>query len=169
MDIVAVDRMGRPCGVVNKLTAHQLPGTPHLAFSVVVAGGDGSVLLQRRSAEKYHFSGLWSNSCCSHPFPGEAVEAAARRRVKEELGVDLQRVAVLEGFWYRAEDPRSGLVEHEWDVVVTGVVAEQIRPDPDEVAATRWMQLHAARQLCRDEPQTVTPWLDWVLAIAAAT
>lgn len=167
VDVVLVDEAGIPCGVAAKLAAHESPGQPHLAFSVVIARPDGSVLLQRRSVDKYHFRGLWSNSCCSHPRPGEDVEEAARRRVREELGVDLARVRVLRGFWYRAADPHSGLVEHEWDVVVLGNITSPPVPDPGEVSEVGWMSLVDAERLCRDAPEQVTPWLASVLSIAS--
>lgn len=167
-DVVLVDEAGTPCGVAAKLAAHEAPGQRHLAFSVVIARPDGTVLLQRRSAAKYHFRGLWSNSCCSHPRPGEELDEAARRRVREELGVGLARVRVLRGFWYRAADPDSGLVEHEWDVVVLGNITSPPVPDPAEISEVGWMPLADAERLCRDAPEQVTPWLASVLSIASA-
>lgn len=168
MEVVLVDEFGTPCGVAEKLAAHQAPGQPHLAFSVVIARLDGTVLLQRRSATKYHFRQRWSNSCCSHPRPGESVEVAARRRVREELGVDLASLRALEGIWYWAADADSGLVEHEWDIVVLGTIKAPLFPDPAEISEVAWLPLADAEQLCRDAPDQVTPWLAPVLTVASA-
>src|SRR5687767_11187246 len=88
-DLVLVDEHDRPLGTAEKLAAHQRGGTLHRAFSVFLFNDAGRMLLQQRAAGKYHFGGLWTNACCSHPRPGEAVEDAARRRVREELGVDV--------------------------------------------------------------------------------
>lgn len=167
MDVVLVDATGSPCGAAEKLAAHRAPGRPHLAFSVVIVRDRGELLLQRRSMSKYHFGGLWSNSCCGHPLPGETVEAATRRRVRHELGVGLSRLRVLDGFWYRASDPESGLVEHEWDTVVLAALSGSLRPDESEVSDVRWVSLTDAQRLCRDEPAQVTPWLAPVLSIVA--
>ena len=166
--VVVVDRHGRPTGQAEKLAAHAPPGTPHLAFSVVLFDEAGRLLLQRRAAGKYHFGGRWSNSCCSHPRPGEDVTAAAQRRVREELGVEAAELERVGAFWYRAEDPASGLVEHEYDVVARGRCADEPVPDAAEVSELAWMEPADALELCARSPDEVTPWLADVLAIATA-
>jgi isopentenyl-diphosphate delta-isomerase len=95
---------------MDKLQAHQGEGHLHRAFSVFLFDGD-RVLLQRRAMTKYHFAGLWTNSCCGHPAPDSDVRGQAVRRTKQELGVDVQLV-IRGDFLYRALDPTSGLVEH---------------------------------------------------------
>src|SRR4051794_27812216 len=94
-DIVLVDEHDRPLGTCAKLAAHRNGGTLHRAFSVFLFDSAGRMLLQQRAAGKYHFGGLWTNACCSHPRPGEAVADAARRRVREELGVEVDLRPVL--------------------------------------------------------------------------
>mgnify|MGYP000919705071 CR=1 FL=1 len=81
-----------------------------------VFDSQGRILLQRRADTKYHFGGLWTNSCCGHPRPGEPVATAASRRLREEMGIDVVLEAVA-SFIYRASDPESGLTEHELDHV----------------------------------------------------
>ena len=82
-----VDTIGRTVGVLDKLAAHTSPGHLHRAFSVFLFDDEERLLLQRRALGKYHSPGVWSNTCCGHPFPGEAPDAAAARRVREELGM----------------------------------------------------------------------------------
>lgn len=167
--VVTVDEHGRPTGSTGKLAAHAAPGVAHLAFSVVLFDGDGSVLLQQRSAAKYHFAGLWTNSCCSHPRPGEGVLEAAARRVDEELGVTLVDAEVVGSFWYRAEDEASGLVEVEYDLVVRGRCDGELDPDPAEIGDLAWYGIDAARDLCRPRATPVaTPWSSQVLQLAAS-
>src|SRR5690606_12816732 len=133
--VILVNTADVPIGTAGKLEAHER-GALHRAFSVFVVNSRGEILLQRRAAEKYHGGGLWSNSCCGHPRPGEATGEAARRRLGEEMGVDstLERVF---SFTYRAE-MASGLTEHEIDHVYIGSLEEDPRPDPAEVEAWRW-------------------------------
>ncbi|MBK8474217.1 MAG: NUDIX domain-containing protein [Sphingobacteriales bacterium] len=97
------------------MAAHQ-KGLLHLAFQYFIFNEKGEMLLQQRAMTKYHFGGIWSNTCCSHPRLGETLEAAAHRRLQEELGFDTTLKQAFP-FIYRAEDPVTGLIEHELDTV----------------------------------------------------
>src|SRR4051812_39251181 len=143
-EIVLVDEQDRPLGTCAKMAAHVNGGRLHRAFSVFLFDAQGRMLLQQRAMTKYHFSGLWTNACCSHPRPGEAVIVAARRRVREELGVDVELKVVL-SFVYRAEDPRSGLTEHEYDHVLVGRLDGNVVADSAEVAGGGWVGGTVAR------------------------
>jgi isopentenyl-diphosphate delta-isomerase len=165
-EVVLLDADAGVVGAMDKLAAHRR-GMRHLAFSVMLRDDDGGILLQRRAPSKYHFAGRWSNACCSHPRPGEPVTAAAPRRVREELGVACGSLTVAGAFWYRAEDPSSGLVEHEYDVVLVGR-AEAVTtyaPDPDEIDDLQLVQPGALRDAMARRPQQFTPWLAQVLDV----
>lgn len=153
--VILVDAADEPIGAAGKMEVHQ-KGELHRAFSVFAVNERGEILLQRRAAEKYHCGGLWSNSCCGHPRPGEATEAAARRRLREELGIQapLERVFA---FTYRAEMP-GGLTEHEIDHVFFGQVEEDPEPDPREVEAWRWASARDIREELDSRPDSYTPW-----------
>lgn len=161
-DIVLVDEHDRPLGTCPKLAAHQNGGTLHRAFSVFLFDATRRMLLQQRAATKYHFGGLWTNACCSHPRPGEAVIDAARRRVREELGVDVELKAVL-SFVYRAQDPQSGLTEHEYDHVFVGRLEGDAAPNPAEVAGVRWVETGELLDGVKAHPERYTPWFKIVL------
>lgn len=162
--VVLVDADGRDCGTAPKLDAHRAPGLAHRAFSVVLYTGDGRMVLQRRAAVKYHFAGRWSNACCGHPRPGEAVAAAAARRLGEELGLScpLEEVG---SFSYQAADEASGLVEREVDHVLVGVTDAVADPDPAEVSDVRAIARAWLRDALRRDPQSFTPWLAQVLDV----
>lgn len=130
-----VDALDREIGTEAKLEAHR-SGKLHRAFSVFLFDGGGRLLLQRRALTKYHSAGLWANACCSHPRPGEPVIDAARRRLREELGVACALESAL-AFVYRAPLD-NGLVEHEYDHVLVGRFDGTPVPDPNEVAEWRW-------------------------------
>ncbi len=166
--VVLVDGQDRELGTMEKLAAHR-EGRLHRALSVFLFNARGQTLLQRRHGGKYHSGGLWSNTCCSHPRPGEAMADAARRRLREEMGIDCELVPA-HAFVYRA---RVGpeLTEHEYDHVFVGTTEEEPRPDPTEVAEWRWVGVDEVRAEAEREPERFTLWfreaLDGVLASGA--
>ncbi len=158
--VVLLDPTGVEVGVAEKLAAHQGEGQLHRAFSVFLFRSDGAMLVHRRSPDKHHFRDLWTNACCSHPRPEESVQDAAARRVREELGIELDPASLQEvgSFVYRARDESSGLVEHEWDHVVLGRTELDPDPDPGEVAAWRWVQPGELRAELTADRDRFTPW-----------
>lgn len=166
--VVLVDIDGAVIGSAEKLEAHRAPGLLHVAFSVVVLDSDGSVLVQRRASNKHHFRGLWSNTCCSHPRPGESVVSAGERRLAEEMGFTTTLVDVG-SFTYRATDPDSGLVEHEVDHVLVGSHRGDPEPDPAEVGAWRWVEFDSLTADVAARPGRYTPWLAAVLDVVAGS
>lgn len=154
--VVLVDEHDEPLGILGKLEAHR-QGLLHRAFSVFLFDGEGRLLLQQRALGKYHSGGLWTNTCCSHPRPGEPVRQAAERRCLEEMGIR----CVLEerfSFIYRAV-LADGLTEHEFDHVLFGRFDGVPRPDPREVMATTWIHRDALGAELHGTPERFTPWL----------
>ncbi|MFB8419310.1 isopentenyl-diphosphate Delta-isomerase [Streptomyces albidoflavus] len=131
-----VDEDGNTIGTAEKLSAHQAPGRLHRAFSVFLFDERGRLLLQQRALGKYHSPGVWSNTCCGHPYPGEAPFAAAARRTFEELGVSPALLGEAGTVRYNHPDPASGLVEQEYNHLFVGLVRDPLRPDPEEVGET---------------------------------
>jgi isopentenyl-diphosphate delta-isomerase len=163
--VVLVDDTDRAIGTEEKMEAHRA-GLLHRAFSIFVFRRSGELLLQRRSRAKYHSGGLWSNTCCGHPRPGEALEVAARRRLGEEMGFECPLVA-RSVVRYRAELDH-GLVENEIDHVLTGVYEEDPRPDPGEASEWRWVDDASLRVRMVEHPERFTVWLRRILEGSAA-
>ena len=158
---------------VEKMEAHR-HAVRHRAISAFVFAGD-RVLLQRRAVDKYHSGGQWANSCCSHPGWGETPAACVRRRVREELGVDLAFTEI--GRFDYVASVGGGLVENEAvHLFAAHVDAATLRlaPDPAEVMATAWVPLREIAADAEARPQLYTPWLRiyldraWPLLVAAA-
>ena len=161
-EVILVNEQDKAIGTAEKLSAHQ-HGQLHRAFSIFlyrrVAPGAQAVewLLQQRSADKYHCGGLWTNSCCSHPRPNEAVMDAAERRLWEELRLrtDLQEAG---HFVYRAAFA-NGLIEHEFDHVLIGECAvDKVNFNPSEIQDCRWMRTDAILLEYDNHPEHFTPW-----------
>jgi isopentenyl-diphosphate Delta-isomerase len=154
--VILVDVHDRELGAGEKMRAH-LEGVLHRAFSIFVFDAAGRLLLQKRARSKYHSGGLWSNTCCGHPRPGEATAEAARRRLREEMSFDCELREAFD-FVYRAE-LAGGLVEHEFDHVFVGRFDGAPAPDPAEVEDWRWMTLDELRGELRLRPDDYSFWL----------
>lgn len=152
--VILVDEHDRPTGTAEKISAHRA-GRLHRAFSVFVINDAGEILLQRRAGGKYHSAGLWSNTCCSHPRPGEPTTAAAHRRLREEMGFDcpLEPAGVL---LYRAD--LDGLVEHEYDHLLVGRWTGTPDPEPAEVSDWRWVAPADLYGEIARHPERFTAW-----------
>lgn len=158
-----VDENGTTIGTAEKLAAHQAPGQLHRAFSVFLFDEEGRLLLQRRALGKYHSPGVWSNTCCGHPYPGEGPFAAAARRVYEELGVSPSLMAEAGTVRYNHPDPASGLVEQEYNHLFVGLVQAPLRPDPEEVEETAFV---TAQELA--ERHASAPFSAWFMTVLDA-
>ncbi len=156
-----VDEDGVTVGTAEKLSAHQPPGKLHRAFSVFLFDERGRLLLQQRALGKYHSPGVWSNTCCGHPYPGEAPFAAAARRTYEELGVSPSLMAEAGTVRYNHPDPASGLVEQEFNHLFVGMVQSPVRPDENEVAGTAFVTPEDLAE--RHAKDTFSAWFMTVL------
>ena len=155
-EVVLVDDQDRDAGTLGKLEAHR-GGMRHRAFSVFIFDERGHLMLQRRAMGKYHSPGLWSNTCCGHPRPGEEVRAAAERRLMEEMGLACTLHQVF-SFTYRAE-LGDGMIEHELDHVFIGTTDRTPYPDPDEVMEWRCIGRNALDSELASAPAHFTAWL----------
>lgn len=143
---------------VEKLAAHQR-GLRHKAISVFLIDGDHT-LIQRRALGKYHTPGLWANTCCTHPDWDEAPEDCARRRLKEELGIEDVRLSYADQVEYRA-DVGDGLIEHELVDIFRARSDQPVKMalNPDEVMETRWISFDDLAAEIARTPSRYTPWL----------
>ncbi|MEM7242529.1 MAG: isopentenyl-diphosphate Delta-isomerase [Pseudomonadota bacterium] len=142
----------------DKLEVHKL-GLKHPAISVFLIA-NGKTLLQRRAMIKYHTPGLWANTVCTHPHPGEDMKACATRRLGEELGIGGVKLESQHHLEYRA-DVGNGLIEHEVVEIFVAHVPEglSISPNPEEVMASRWISFEQLKEEVAATPTEFTPWL----------
>lgn len=153
--VILVDECDIEAGSIGKMRAHR-EGLLHRAFSVFLFNDAGEMLLQRRAMSKYHSPGLWTNTCCSHPRPGESTENAAKRRLAEEMGLSCELTPAYT-FVYKA-DVGDGLLEHEFDHVFTGITNTVPTPNPDEVMAFRYIAIDQLLAEVSEAPSAFTPW-----------
>jgi isopentenyl-diphosphate delta-isomerase len=162
--VVLVDQEGKdllsPDGTIltiEKLEAHRT-GVLHRAVSVFILNEHGELLLQKRAFEKYHSPGKWTNTCCTHPKPGETPLVTANRRLQEEMGLKCQLKEAFT-FSYRA-DVGQGLIENEFDHIFLGESNRDRDPDPDpsEVGEWKWVALSELSNDIQQNPDLYTVW-----------
>jgi isopentenyl-diphosphate delta-isomerase len=153
--VILVNEQDEPTGTMEKIAAHK-KGLLHRAFSVFIFNSKGELLLQRRALNKYHSGGLWTNSCCSHPEPGEETPVAAQRRLQEEMGFTSPLEKIFD-FIYKAEFD-NGLTEYEFDHVFAGEYEGTIEYNKEEVMDYCYKSLRDVRSSLKEHPQKFSSW-----------
>ncbi|MBI5220510.1 MAG: isopentenyl-diphosphate Delta-isomerase [Candidatus Liptonbacteria bacterium] len=159
--VILVDGQDREIGAMEKIQAHR-ENRLHRCFSILVFNLRGGLLAQKRAAGKYHCPGLWSNTVCGHPRPGEDTVAGGRRRLREEMGFDCELTDRFQ-FIYNAHFS-NGLSEHEYDHVLVGEYEGEVRPNPEEVEEYKWQTLADLQKDVGQNPDIYSPWFKIILA-----
>ena len=154
-DVILVDEHDREIGSMEKLAAHKA-GRLHRCFSIFIIHPDGRMLLQKRASDKYHSGGLWTNTCCSHPMPGEDTQAAAKRRLLEEMGMECELMPI-HTFTYRHEFD-NGLIEHEYDHVFLGITDIDPVLNEEEAEDFAWVEREVLQEDIAKHPERYTYW-----------
>ncbi len=156
--IVLVDDDGAPIGTAGKLASHHAQTPMHLAFSCYVFDERGRLLVTRRAADKLVWPGVWTNSVCGHPAPGESLRAAIERRLSYELGMGARDIElILPRYRYRAP-PFRGIVEHEFCPVFVADADGEPQPNPAEVADFAWIDWSEFVQAAATDTADVYSW-----------
>jgi len=153
--VVLVDEQDKELGTMEKLRAHR-EGKLHRAISVFIFNSEKKLLLQKRAAGKYHSANLWTNTCCSHPRPGENPKDAATRRLQEEMGLNCELQSAF-NFTYSVKF-ENNLTEHEFDHVFFGVSDEVPLPDPTEVSDYKYMAMEEIKKQLAQNNSQFTEW-----------
>ena len=153
--VILVNEADEEIGFMEKMEAHE-KALLHRAFSIFVFKSSGEMLLQQRASVKYHSANLWTNTCCSHPRPGETVAQAADRRLMEEMGF---RTPLKKAFDFVYKAPfENGLTEYEFDHVFIGTYEGVIEPNPLEVQAHAFRSFEAIETMIQTRPEQFTSW-----------
>ena len=161
--VVLVDKYGNDLfnqdgrlSTMEKIEAHRR-GLLHRAVSIFVFNDRNELLLQKRAVDKYHSPHKWTNTCCTHPSPGETPLMTARRRLSEEMGLIATLTEVFT-FLYQA-DVDNDLIENEFDHVFLGVSNQNPNPNPAEVSDWNWVTIEDLKQELIRNPEEYSPWL----------
>ena len=153
--VILVDNQDQVVGYMEKLEAHQKAAL-HRAVSVFIINSKGEWLLQQRAKDKYHSNSLWTNTCCTHPYPGERVLEAANRRLEEEMGMHAHLQQVFH-FTYLAPLDNQ-LTEHELDHVFVGFTDQTPIPNSSEVKNYAYKTPQWVLNDITNNPDKYTEW-----------
>lgn len=156
--VVLVNENNKRIGVMPRGSVHTAYTPLHRAFSVYVFNErNGKFLLTQRAKSKKVFPGIWTNTCCGHPIPGERTEKAIARRLEFELGLFPRKIKiVLPDFRYRAE--MNGIVENEICPVYVATISTDPIRNPDEVEDFRWVDWNDFLKIIAETPGDFSPW-----------
>jgi isopentenyl-diphosphate delta-isomerase len=163
-NVVLLDESGHACGTAAKASVHHAQTPLHLAFSCYLFNSEGQFLLARRAESKRTWPGVWTNTCCGHPAPGESMSDSVQRRLRQELGIDTAKLAlVLPRFQYEAR-MANGVAENEVCPVYAAYSDADPDPDPAEVAEVTWVDWDEFCAAVRTGRQPISPWCALQLA-----
>lgn len=163
VEVVLVDQNDFTLGSMEKFRAHQ-EGVLHRAISVFLFDTQGRLLLQKRSAKKYHSGGLWSNTCCSHPKPGQTLEQSVNETLMRELNITCNTHKV--GSFIYKKKLNNNLIEHEYDHIFVGEYSAVVSPNPEEVEEWKYVPIEEVFSDIKNNPTLFTPWFLEALQIA---
>jgi isopentenyl-diphosphate Delta-isomerase len=153
--VIIVNERDEPVASMEKMEAHQR-GFLHRAFSIFIFNSKGELLLQQRAAGKYHSGGLWTNTCCSHPQPGEETIVAAERRLHEEMGFTTGLEKLFD-FIYKASF-NNGLIEFEFDHVFAGEYDGPVQANKDEAMDYAFKSMEEIHRSIKQAPMKYSQW-----------
>lgn len=159
-EVILVDEQDREIGTMEKLAAHQ-QGKLHRAFSILIFNSKGELMLQQRALDKYHSGGLWTNTCCSHPRPGESAIEAGKRKLLQEMGFECS-LTYSHKFLYKVELDNN-LIEHEWDHVLIGYYDKEPILNKEEAINWKFLGMETIRHDAMQNPNLYTRWFKIML------
>jgi len=154
-EVILVDENDNEIGVMEKLEVHQR-GKLHRAFSILVFNSSGELMLQKRARTKYHSGGLWTNTCCSHPKPGEKIQDAVRRQLRHEMGIEVDPKFFFKFRYRTALD--NNLIENEFDHVFTGMYDGVPKLNRTEAEDWKFEGIPKLKQWMKKNPDQFTVW-----------
>jgi len=158
--VVLVDEQNHVIGTASKESVHTTNTPLHRGFSCFLFNSKNELLLTKRSSKKKTFPGVWTNTVCGHPGPGESAKDAALRRLNQELGIrnyELRDIKEIAPYCYRFAD-KNGIVENEVCPVLVGYCDTDPTPDQKEVEGWRWMRWEDFLKDLKKNPTIYSPW-----------
>ena len=158
--VVLVDEQNRELGTAPKDSVHTKNTPLHRGFSLFLFNSKGELLLTKRASTKKTFPGVWTNTVCGHPRPGERAVDAAKRRLNDELGIknyELKDIKEVAPYQYRFAD-KNGIVENEICPVLMAYTDVDPKPDKNEVEDWKWIKWEEFLKEVKNSLSAYSPW-----------
>lgn len=156
--IVLLDEEGNEIGTAPKLESHHANTPLHKAFSCYVFNDKGEFLVTQRALSKKVWPGVWTNSVCGHPTPGETYEAAIMRRAAQELGMTLKDIVVVLPDYRYQTPPFNDIIENEICPVFVARLVDGPAPNPEEIEDYVWMSWEGYQYDIAARPDVYSYW-----------
>lgn len=156
--VILLDDDGREIGTAEKYSTHHANTPLHKAFSCYIFNESGQLLVTKRASVKKVWPGVWTNSACGHPFPGESTEDAIARRLMYELGMSAQDLRCVKSDYRYKTPPFKGIIEHELCPIYLGMQRTPLVPNPQEVENYRWLDWSEYVKEISEDPANVYSW-----------
>ena len=155
--VVLIDEQNNVIGTAPKDTVHTKDTPLHRGFSLFIFNSKKEILLTKRAEIKKTFPGVWTNTVCGHPGPDEPNVDAAKRRIKDELGIDGVEIKEVAPYRYRFAD-KNGTVENEICPILVGYTGSNPSPNPSEVSDWKWIPWETFLEEIKKDPSAYSPW-----------
>ena len=144
-----VDHNHKQTGSPTRENIHA-EGLLHRAVHVFVFNPQGDLYLQRRASAKDLWPGYWNSSCAGHVAAGESYAQAAKRELREELGIEQTPDEV--GLLQPSKDCGNQFVK-----VYAFAYAGDITPNPAEIDEARFFSMDQVRAELASGDRPFTP------------
>lgn len=153
--ITIVDQNDRVIGAATQQEAQE-KGFTYRLVAVLLFNSKNKLYLQLRPPTKKISPNKWDNSAGGHVDEGESYLAAAKRELKEELGISGVKLTPVGKFYYEKADPLVKRTLKRFAKVFKTVHDGQPKPDSHEVAAGKWVTLEDVLHQVKTSPDKFT-------------
>lgn len=119
-------------------------GLIHRSVYVIVINGRGEIFLQKRSMKKELYPGYYACSATGHVEYGESYDEAAKREMKEELGIEEAPLKEICKFKCFSDE------EREISVLYLCRYDGQIKPNAEEISDGEFLSTKDVREALRN-------------------
>lgn len=158
--VVLVDEQNNQIGTAAKASVHTNNTPLHRGFSLFLFNSKGELLITKRAKTKKTFPGVWSNTVCGHPGPGESAVASAKRRLNDELRItnnEVREIREISPYRYRFADA-NGVVENEVCPILVAYADVDPKPEKEEIADWKWINWEEFLSESDNHPERFSPW-----------
>lgn len=159
-NILIIDKNDNIIDTADKVSIHR-KGLLHRAFSILIFNRQQQLVLQRRAMSKYHSAGLWTNTCCGHPFNEKSIIKYAQQRLKEEMGMNCDLIFTFKFAYHSTLE--NGLIENEIDHVFIGITEQEPILNLEETDSYMWVNEIDLRNDIQIHPEKYTIWFRIIL------
>jgi len=153
--LTLVDENDNEIGRETREECHLGKGKMHRAIAVFLFNDKNLMLIQQRSRKKLLWPRYWDCTVATHVYPDETYENAAKRGLKQELGISASVKKILASTYFA---PFGKHAENEHCALLVGRYNGAVTPNPNEVSNVNFMSLQKLEEEMTQSGKSYTPW-----------